>query len=81
MVDRFGSSDLVIIWINSIKLLETLITDTIQSLIAPDELRTNAEKTCSNLLKCSLLKDGSVGFNFEDHLAKVPDSSIYNLKQ
>ena len=80
MVERFGSSDLVVIWINSIKLLETLITDTIQSLIAPDELRTNSEKACSSHLKCSLLKDGGVGFNVEDHLVKVADSSVYSLK-
>ena len=68
-------------WINSIKLLETVINDTIQSLIAPDELRTNAEKACSNLLKCSLLKDGSVGFLLDEHLSKCHDSPVYQLKQ
>jgi hypothetical protein len=70
----------VVSWITALKFLETLIGDTIQAFIAPDELRTPAEKACSHLLKCSLLKDGGVAFNAEDHLEKQGSNQLWKLK-
>jgi other hect domain ubiquitin protein ligase E3 len=79
IMKRFKSIDNVVLWVNTMRVLSSVIIENVLSLIGMEELRTPVEQSNSALLKWTLLKNGLVNFNMEDHLIKQPSNGNLTL--
>jgi hypothetical protein len=61
------------------RLLGALVLENVSSLMGMEEQRSPLEVNSSQLLKWTLLKNGLVNFNIEDHLVKQPSSGLCTL--